>query len=130
VALWPYTRWGDPRLHINEEDILIEASPRDDACKIGYWNRQGWIGYLRDGILFRKRFQPLTAVRYPDGGCNVEVYCSPRYVEMETLAPLRLLEPGQIVTHDEMWEFRTALEVPSTLDGARTFIDLDEGELQ
>ena len=130
LALWPYTRWDDPRLHIHEASILIEASPRSDACKIGYWNRRGWIGYLRDGILFRKRFQPLAAVRYPDGGCNVEVYCSPRYVEIETLSPLGPLEPGQFVTHDEIWELGTRLAAPAALDDAQTLADLAEGELQ
>jgi hypothetical protein len=112
LVLWPYTHWQDPRLCLGDEHIVIESRPQPSAFKVGYMNRHGWIAYLRQGILFVKRFEPHGDHPHADMGCNVEVYCNERFVELETLAPLSRLEPGQSVTHVETWELYTG---PGTL---------------
>jgi len=43
------------------------------------------MAYWQNGSLFRKSFELLTGVTYPDGGCNAEVYCGDRFVELESL---------------------------------------------
>jgi hypothetical protein len=122
VVLWPYTRWGDPRLRLNEDYILIEAQPYQPPVKVGYLNRKGWLAYLREGVLFCKRFEPRPEQPHVDFGCNVEVYASDLFIEIETVAPLSRLEPGQWVAHVETWEFYSGLDVPQTLDGVRTLV--------
>jgi hypothetical protein len=119
LVLWPYTRWQDPRLELHDDYLLLYAQPLLPPCKVGYLNRQGWIAYVRNGVLFRKRFTPQAALPHPDFGCNAEFYCDDTFIEMETVAPLARLEPGQAVTHTETWEFATGIAVPQTLDGAR-----------
>jgi len=116
LVLWPYTHWHDPRLRLGDEYVLIEARPQPSIFKVGYMNHHGWIGYLREGILFVKRFEPRTDQPHTDMGCNVEVYCNGRFIELETLAPLIRLEPGQSVTHIETWELYSGLGVPQTPD--------------
>jgi hypothetical protein len=105
LVLWPYTRINDPRLELGDELIRVHAHPHVPACKIGYLNRSGWIAYWREHVLFVKRFAPYADRPHFDSNCNVEVYCSDEFIELETLAPLVLLEPGLTVTHEETWEF-------------------------
>jgi hypothetical protein len=122
LVLWPYTRWQDPRLHPHDDYVLLEANPLLPPCKIGYLNPLGWLGYLRRGVFFRKRFEAHTDRPFPDLGCNAEVYCNDLFVELETLGPLSRLEPGQTATHTETWEFHVGLAVDQTIDNVRDVI--------
>jgi hypothetical protein len=120
LTLWPYSRWNDSRLHVQDDVVLIEAQSEVPALKIGALNRHGWIGYFIDGVLFRKCFEPTSDQIYPDLGSNVEIYCNDRFIELETLGGLRTLQPGQTATHVETWELLTGLDVPTTLAGAQS----------
>ncbi len=122
LVLWPYTRWQDSRLRLGDEQVLIEARPEASGFKIGYMNHHGWVGYLRAGVLFVKRFEPQPRAWHADLGCNAEVYCSERFIEMETLGPLCRLEPGQSVMHVETWELFAGLGALQTMDDAKTIL--------
>jgi hypothetical protein len=115
LVLWAYTRIDDPRLELSDAFIRVHARAELPACKIGYLNRAGWIAYGRDGVWFVKRFAPQTDQPHVDFNCNVEVYCNDEFIELETLAPLVRLEPGQSVTHDETWELHGGVELESLL---------------
>lgn len=119
VVLWPYTSWQDPRLTLADDYILIDAEPREPACKVGYLNRAGWIAYLHRGVLFVKRFEPRATEPHPDFGCNAEFYCGDRFIEMESLGPLARLGIGKSVEHVETWELYPGVDVPETLEGVR-----------
>ncbi len=119
LVLWPYTRWHDQRLQPHDDYVLFQGQADPVACKVGYLNRHGWIGYLRGAVLFCKRFEPQVTQPHPDFGCNVQVYAQDRFIELETLAPLQRLAPGQSATHVERWEFYTGLDAPPTLEGVR-----------
>ena len=54
---------------------------------------------------------PTSAV-YPDGGCNAEVYCGDRFVELESLGVLGTVAPGKEVQLNETWELYPDLDVP------------------
>lgn len=102
VVAWPYTRWHDARLCIGDEYIVVNAQADEQPCKIGCLST-GWIGYLRNGSFFVKRFDPQLDQLHPDRDCNVEVYGNHRFIEVETLAPLVKLEPGHTTEHLETW---------------------------
>lgn len=104
AVFWPYTRCADPRLEWQDEGWLVRAQPALPPCKIGSFCRSGWIGYLRQGVLLRIRFRVYPESPHPDLGCNAEIYCNDRFVELETLGPLSSLRPGQQVVHTEEWE--------------------------
>jgi len=105
ITFWPYASVGDPRLKLRDDFALVRADPKLPPLKFGYFNRHGWMGYRLDGILFVKRFDQSTDSKaYPDGGCNVESYCNDKFIELETLGPLKKLEPGASVFHSEIWE--------------------------
>jgi hypothetical protein len=45
----------------------------------------------------------MAGARYPDGGCNFELFTNPEFLELETLGPLVELKPGEMAEHVERW---------------------------
>jgi len=123
LALWPYTRINDPRLVLHDDFILIRANPNLPPAKIGYYNPYGWLAYWLDGLLFRKTFDIHPGEIYPDGGCNAESFCNDRFVELESLGPLTMLEPGSCTSLIETWELYDTLNVPFIPDEIREVIN-------
>jgi hypothetical protein len=103
LVLWPYTSWEDPRFRAMDGLLTLDAQP-GPSLKLGYFNDAGWVGYVRDGALLVRRFEPLPGQPHPDLGCNTEVYIGGRYLELELLGPLRTLAPDSSVTLVEHWE--------------------------
>jgi hypothetical protein len=122
-AFWPYSRWDDARLHLNDEAVIIQAQPGLPPFKFGYLNPHGWMGYWYHNVFFCKRFSPPQASdQYPDFGCNTETYCNDRFYELESLGPLRRLEPGETVCHTETWEVMSDPAPVSTPEGVITSV--------
>lgn len=103
-ALWPYSRWDDPRFRPGEEAIEIDTQAIADPFKLGYMNRAGWMAYRYGGVVFTKRWSPRPNEPHADLGCNAEAYANDRHLELETLGPLARLAPGEWVEHVEEWE--------------------------
>jgi hypothetical protein len=116
LVLWPYTRWHDARLCLDDDYVAVNAQSAEQPFKIGCLST-GWIGYLRNGVFFVKQFDPRLDQLHPDRNCNVEVYSNHRFIEIETLAPLTHLSPGQTVEHVETWDILTSPNPPTTVDG-------------
>jgi hypothetical protein len=116
LELWPYTRINDDRLVLRDDYILVRARPELPPLKVGYLNTAGWLAYWLDGVLFRKSFDALPKETYPDGGCNAEVYCGDRFIELESLAPLAWISPGETVVHRETWEMNVPFLPPDIID--------------
>jgi hypothetical protein len=106
LVLWPYASWTDSRLALGERSLTVTATP-GAPFKIGCGSTIGEVSYRREGVLFTKRFDPAAGAPHADMGCNIEVYCDDRTIELESLGPLLRLAPGESVTHDERWELRT-----------------------
>ena len=103
VIVWPYTDLADPRLSWNGRLALIEAAvgPR---FKIGSAPRPGRLGYHREGYLFTKEVPAGDGGAYPDRGAVGQVFVEGNFCELESLGPLNGLEPGESLTHREVWE--------------------------
>jgi len=68
IALWPYTRIGDPRLIIRDDFILIRASP-GLAAHENWLLQHSWLaGLLVGGLLFRISLTCSRIATYPDRG--------------------------------------------------------------
>jgi hypothetical protein len=50
-----------------------------------------------------KRAPVVGGARYPDFGCNFEVFSNSDFLELETLGPLVELQPRETVEHVENW---------------------------
>jgi hypothetical protein len=103
-SLWPYTRIRDARLHWDDDFLLFKADAGLPPFKIGYFNPHGWLAYWIDGVFFRKIFDVHPGASHPDGNCNAEIYCNERFVELESLVPLKRIAPGEQVQAEETWE--------------------------
>ena len=110
LSIWPYTRMHDPRVRWGDEFILFKADALLPPFKIGYFNPHGWMAYWMDGMLFRKTFDARAGLPHPDNNCNAEMYCNHQFVELESLAPLVTLSPGDSVIHTETWDVMEGLD--------------------
>ena len=103
ISLWAYTRINDPRLSLRDSHILFHADSLP-PFKIGYFNPHGWLAYWVDDVLFKKSFGAQQGAVYPDNNSNAELYCNNDFVELESLAPLTKLLPGESISHPETWD--------------------------
>ena len=127
-ALWSYTDFADPRWRLSTKYIQLkqEAHPsgRFREQMGGIFNPAGWGAYFREGHLFMKRVSVFEGARYPDHGCNFELYCDPEFLELETLGPVIELLTGQTATHVEDWSlWRVGEERDIPLDEGDDWID-------
>lgn len=109
LSFWPYASVNDSRLRLSDEYILFIADALP-PFKIGYFNTHGWMAYWLEGVLFRKTFELQEKSTYPDNNSNSELYCNELFFELESLAPLVKLEPGNSVNHVEVWDIYYGLE--------------------
>ena len=122
LVFWPYSRLKDERLEMYDDLLLLHGVASENACKIGSFNKHGWIACALGDALFVKRFVTDTKGRYPDMGCNVEAYVKDVCVELETLGPSVLLKSGDSITLEETWHVFVG-DYPATLENARDIKD-------
>lgn len=104
LVLWSYTNMSDPRWMWGKSFVTLKQDPgMKDPQKVGFLNKPGWAGYLRNKTLFLKRFPYEPGKTYPDFNCNMETFTNDKFLEVETLGPLVTLKRGEAVTHTEHW---------------------------
>lgn len=104
VTFWPYTNLSDERLTFADGYVFMKQSTEaENPCKIGVMANPNWAAYWADGIGFVKQFTQSEG-EYPDFGCSVEVYTNPDMLELETLGPLRTVNPSETIKHKEVWK--------------------------
>jgi hypothetical protein len=111
LAFWPYTDLASPRVNWGNRYILVHAEMQS-PFKVGFPNPRGWLAYWLDGTLFVKRATFDVQAKYYDFGSSSECYCNARFLELETLAPISRLLPGESATHTETWELYAEVEFP------------------
>lgn len=112
LILWPYTRMNDERVEWGNDAIVIKQSQdADQAFKIGINHEPGFAACVYPDVTFELRYEHKPEAVYPDGGCSFECYTNEHMMELETLAPLEKLEPGQTVEHKETWKLVTGQTV-------------------
>jgi hypothetical protein len=95
---------SDPRYTWGSEFVMLRQDPRATSPqKIGLTASQGWAAYAVDGMLIVKTFEEVDGAPYPDRGCTVELFANLTMLEVETLGPLTLIEPGETTSHVERW---------------------------
>ena len=104
LTMWAYTHLNDPRFTLGKHYILLQQdSSATTPQKIGADVRDNWVASVNHGTLFVKTFQRQEGYTYPDLGCTVEVFTNEVMLEVETLSPMRVIEPGETVSHVENW---------------------------
>ena len=108
MTLWSFTDLTDPRWTFGTEFIQLSQASKPQGRfpeqMTGIFNSAGWGAYYSRGALFIKRATPLANARYPDFGCNFEIFTNPEFLVLETLSPIVELAPGESASHTEIWE--------------------------
>jgi hypothetical protein len=108
LTVWAYTDLSDSRWSFDREFIRLRVDEsKPEPQKIGVLNKQGWAKYRLDDAIFTKYFDFEENASYPDMNSNTEFYTAGSFVEVETLAPLRRLPPGEATEHVERWQLET-----------------------
>ena len=106
VSLWGYTDPGDVRIRWKRPLLRVHHDPSAlSPLKIGLSPTLGALGYARASSLFLKSFPLFPSLPYPDRGAALECYTDAKVLEIESLAPLSLLAPGESALHGEAWTF-------------------------
>lgn len=103
ISLWPYTEANSEHIIWGDKFIFVQANMNEGALKIGFPNLMGWIGYLREDVLFIKQAEFFPEKDYYDFNSSSECYCNPSFLELETLGPKTKLEPGETLSLLETW---------------------------
>jgi len=111
-VFWHYSSTKDTRLSLSDEIVFLRGEPGKQAFKMGCTNLLGWVAYWRAGVLFVKRFELTPGLTYPDSGSNTELFCGDRFIELESLGPLSVLQPEHSVRHTETWELHDHWDIP------------------
>lgn len=115
IVPWPYTDLTDPRLRLGWKFITLRQTSDGLPTKLGLAHREKWVAYLNKDALFVKTFEYIDGETYPDFGCNFETYTDANMLEVESLSPLRKLNPGESVEHVERWALLGDTPQPSSL---------------
>jgi len=110
IVVWPYSDLTDIRFTLGRRFILLQQTEEGTPFKIGLIHRENWVAYLVGETLFLKTIELLPATEYPDGGCNFEMFTNKDMLELESLGPLQLVEPGASVGHTEHWRLFSGIE--------------------
>jgi hypothetical protein len=107
LTLWPYSDMRDDRWLFGTDYVLLRqkvVEPKQERTKVGINDNLGWAAYYLKPYLFIKRFAYVNGASYPDFNSSLEVFANNRMLELETLAPLVRLAPGDVAAHEEWWE--------------------------
>src|ERR1041385_3509168 len=88
-----------PSLKVEKGLISLTRNPKT-AHKIG--TEAGTLLWVGEKVMCRIDSRRLEDLEYPDQGSSAEVYTNPdplRYVELETLGPLRTVKAGEKIVH-------------------------------
>jgi hypothetical protein len=104
LVLWSYSEMNDPRWTWGKKYIqLRQDTEAKGPTKCGLLNKLCWEAYSLEGYVFIKRYQYDACANYPDFQCNTQVYTNSKLFELETLSPLRTIEPEGYSEHKENW---------------------------
>ena len=118
MIVWPFTDLSDPRLHLGPHLFTLRQQADGRPLKIGLCHAGGWAGYLLGRRFFAKTVAHDPNAVYADDGCNFETFTNHEMLEVESLAPLRTLAPGESAEHVERWTLNVLENVPDFADEA------------
>ncbi|HLK66347.1 MAG TPA: hypothetical protein VKU19_23095 [Bryobacteraceae bacterium] len=118
LVMWAFTNLSDTRWMLLEKYLVLCQDPNNaNPQKLGSFNADTWGAYLLNEEVFLKRTRPHgQASSYPDYGCSFETFTNEDFLELETLGPLTVLQPGQTATHTERWSLYRNVHVSEWTD--------------
>lgn len=104
LVFWPYADIRSENIVLGNRYVFVRARYQgSEKTKLGWLNDRGWMGYYLERTLLVKRAVYVPGGRYVDLGCSMACYADRRFLEMETMSPLTVVEPGGQLVFEENW---------------------------
>ncbi len=111
LAFWPYSDITNKQVSWGNRYLFVRAEMQS-PFKVGFRNPRGWLAYWINHTLFVKKAEYHSQAKYYDFDSSSECYCNDRFLELETLAPITKLLPGESIAHTEIWELHANIDLP------------------
>jgi hypothetical protein len=102
ITLWGDTRVNDPRLVWDKPFVAVQQQQLP-WMKLGLNNEAGWAVYHLGAQYFLKEYEFDLSGDYPDYGSSMEIFTNEAFLELESLGPMRTVNPGEQTMHVEHW---------------------------
>jgi hypothetical protein len=113
-SAWDYTDMADDRIQWMSNCLLVrQDTSKTRWLKVGLNSTHGVMAYLRGLDLFSKKIATFPGRKYADNGSMEECWTNERYLELEALAPMQMVQPGQAVEHTEEWSLNKLTQLPN-----------------
>ncbi len=110
LVMWSYTNFSDPKWKLLRKYWVVRPDADHPAAqKAGIFLDPPWCAYLLHGDLYIKRSAAVAGPEYPDMGCSVEIFVNGVMIELETMAALHMLRPGESIEHEERWTLHSGI---------------------
>jgi hypothetical protein len=118
LVMWAFTHLDDSRWTLTRRYLVLRQDPSNSLPqKLGTYNRHTCGAYLLNSELFVKQYEATAEpAAYPDYGCTFQTFTNADFLELETLGPMTVLQPGQTVTHIERWSLYRPIAIPKWTD--------------
>lgn len=117
LVMWAFTDLSDPRWTFTKKYLVLRQDPSIQAPqKLGLFNEKTVAAYLLGSDLFVKRYDADPSKVYPDFGASYETFTNGGFLELETLGPLKEVEPGKMVEHVERWSLHQGVTIAEWTD--------------
>ena len=118
LVMWAFSNLSDRRWRFTRKYLMLRQDPANaDPQKLGSFNQNTWAAYSLNNELFIKRYDAQDSPKdYPDFGCSFETFTNADFLEMETLGPLKHLNPGASVEHIEHWTLNKNVHLKNFTD--------------
>lgn len=105
ISVWPYTNLADSRLHFGKRYVTLrQDSNIEQSLKLGFDLNCAEAFYCLGEDIFRKTYETYHPTeKYPDNGCSFETYTNAGFIEVESLSPLKSVNPNETVSLTEHW---------------------------
>lgn len=104
VSFWDYSRLADDRFYADDKYFALkQKNDTKVPFKFGVNNIAGSIITVNNGCIFKKTYDHILGVEYPDGCSSTELYTCHFMLEVETLSPLYNIAPDEAREHIENW---------------------------
>lgn len=123
LVAWRYTDFSDPRWRFTPGALSLSQTESHSPQKAGLWVEQGLAAYVLESWVFLKRFEPHRPEDCPDFGCNFEMFTNGEMLEIESVGPIRSLQPGESLDHFETWYVRQTSEFHALRSGSREWLN-------
>lgn len=105
ISVWPYTNLADSRVHFGKKYVTLRQDINiEQSFKLGFDLNDAKVYYCLGEDIFEKSFVTHHGCeKYPDNNCSFETYTNAGFIEVESLSPLKSVNPNETVSLTECW---------------------------